>query len=214
MFLKDMSIGEFVTRKDWQNSAQHPLYIGREQKDFMYYKNNKPGNKVNVYSSVWKYDDFIYCDRHGNIPQKYFLYIGSTHLFILDNEKCKGYCQNKFDPVNFRSLIFKPIDCTDTLIKGIPLIGTFSTEQELIDLLNPYKNTTQKETQMSYEDIKIIVTSSKGDIMPFKSEDDAIAWIAEKLEAAPRLNFTMFKGYQAVEPTKPDLSKFIRKIED
>lgn len=75
-------------------------------------------------------------------------------------------------------------------------------------------NTIQKELQMSYEDIKIIVTSSKGDIMPFKSEDDAIAWIAEKLEAAPRLNFTMFKGYQAVEPTKPDLSKFIRKIED
>ena len=100
------------------------------------------------------------------------------------------------------------------LFKGIPLIGTFKTQNELTALLTSYKNTIQKELQMSYEDIKIIVTSSKGDIMPFKSEDDAIAWIADKLEAAPRLNFTMFKGYQAIEPTKPDLSKFIRKIED
>lgn len=214
MFLKDMPMGKFVTRKDWQNSAQHPLYVGRGPKDFMYYKNSRPGNKVEMYSSVWKYDDFIYCDKHGNILQKYSLYIGKTHIFIVDNENSTYSCCRKSEFTEFKYLFFKPIHYEEILLEGIPFIGTFSTEQELTLAINKHLNTTQKELQMSYEDIKIIVTSSKGDIMPFKSEDDAIAWIAEKLEAAPRLNFTMFKGYQAIEPTKPDLSKFIRKIED
>lgn len=214
MFLKDIAVGEFVTRKDWQNSSQYPLYVRRRLKDFIYYKNSISGTKVEMYSSIWKYDDFIYCDKHGNIITTYSLHIGSTHLFILDNENLQYYCQSKFDFVPFKSLIFKPLYYKDILFRDIPFIGTFKTENELTTLLTSYKNTIQKELQMSYEDIKTIVTSSKGDIMPFKSEDDAIAWIAEKLEAAPRLNFTMFKGYQAVEPTKPDLSKFIRKIED
>lgn len=61
---------------------------------------------------------------------------------------------------------------------------------------------------------KIIVATNSNVSASFDTEASALEWIADKLEEAPRTKFKMFKPYQSVEPKVPDLSSFIKKIED
>ena len=73
----------------------------------------------------------------------------------------------------------------------------------------------QKDTSMAtLYTAKIIVTTNSNLSASFDTEANALEWIAGKLEEAPRTKFKMFKPYQSVEPKVPDLSSFIKKIED
>ena len=65
-----------------------------------------------------------------------------------------------------------------------------------------------------YKSTKIIVTVNNEQMQPFASEEDAIQWITAQWSKQPSLKFTMFKPYQRIEPEVPDLSRFIKPIED
>ena len=72
----------------------------------------------------------------------------------------------------------------------------------------------EKENPMpQYQDIQIVVTSTTNQTpQAFATEDEALDWIAEKLENSPRTKFTMFKPYQKIEPKRPSLVDLIVKI--
>ena len=73
----------------------------------------------------------------------------------------------------------------------------------------------QKDTTMATSyNAKIIVATNSNLSASFNTEAEALEWIADKLEEAPRTKFKMFKPYQSIEPKIPDLSSLIKKIED
>ena len=77
--------------------------------------------------------------------------------------------------------------------------------------IQPYQKDTTMATLYT---AKIIVATNSNLSASFDTEANALEWIAGKLEEAPRTKFKMFKPYQSVEPKVPDLSSFIKKIED
>jgi len=77
---------------------------------------------------------------------------------------------------------------------------------------NDFIKINKKETKMKdIKEIKVIVTTNIGCSEYFKTEEEALDYIADKLEDNPRTTFYMYKLYQKVQPERPDLSKLIIK---
>ena len=77
-------------------------------------------------------------------------------------------------------------------------------------------NQNQKDSTMTHPEYssKVIVVTNSNLSASFNTEAEALEWIADKLEEAPRTKFKMFKPYQSIEPQIPDLSSLIKKIVD
>lgn len=63
-----------------------------------------------------------------------------------------------------------------------------------------------------YKNTKVITLSDNGSLTAHETEDEALEWIADKLEANPRIKHIMFKPYQKVEPKRPNLKDLITKV--
>ena len=59
------------------------------------------------------------------------------------------------------------------------------------------------------EKINVVVVGSDGACVGFDSEEEALEFIAYRLEDNIKLEHTMFKPYQKVVPIKVDLSDLI-----
>ena len=62
------------------------------------------------------------------------------------------------------------------------------------------------------DEIKVVVVGSDCSCGVFSSEEEALEFIADKLEDNSKLEHTMFKPYQKVVPKKVDLSDLIVKL--
>ena len=62
------------------------------------------------------------------------------------------------------------------------------------------------------EEVKVVVVGSDGMCVGFVSEEEALEFIADRLEDNSKLEHTMFKPYQKVVPRKVDLSDLIVKL--
>ena len=62
------------------------------------------------------------------------------------------------------------------------------------------------------EEVKVVVVGSDGACAGFASEEEALEFIADRLEDNSKLEHTMFKPYQKVIPRKVDLSDLIVKL--
>lgn len=65
---------------------------------------------------------------------------------------------------------------------------------------------------VAYKETKIITLDDKGNVTPHSTEEDALDYIADQLEANPRIKHTMFKPYQAIEPKRANLKDLIKKL--
>ena len=62
------------------------------------------------------------------------------------------------------------------------------------------------------EEVKVVVVGSDGACAGFASEEEALEFVADRLEDNNKLEHTMFKPYQKVVPRKVDLSDLIVKL--
>ena len=62
------------------------------------------------------------------------------------------------------------------------------------------------------EEVKVVVVGSDCMCVGFSSEEEALEFIADRLEDNSKLEHTMFKPYQKVVPRKVDLSDLIVKL--
>ena len=160
MRLIDAPRGSFVTRNWYLRNDKDKLRIYVEETvtdtksrpRCIYVSSNQdevPGIVTDT-STAWGYDDFVLCDRYGNV------------------------------------------------------------------LINQNQNQNQKDNTMAHPgyNSKVIVVTNSNLSASFNTEAEALEWIADKLEEAPRTKFKMFKPYQSIEPQVPDLSSLIKKIVD